>query len=142
MPPYVLDTSAIMCVLFQEAGANQVTAILEAAGKAPGKDHLHVLLPFMALMETEYWLMRRLTSREVEHTRLLIESWPGTVWESSPERRHGAARVKATTAPLSVADAWIASLAILQDGELVHKDPEFDRVNGLKMLRLPYKARS
>jgi predicted nucleic acid-binding protein len=38
---------------------------------------------------------------------------------------------------LSVADAWIASLALLHDAELVHKDPEFDAVEGLRAHRLP-----
>ena len=50
----------------------------------------------------------------------------------------GPAKVKAKGS-LSVADAWIASLAILHQCELVHKDPEFDRVNELTVIRLPYK---
>ncbi len=93
---------------------------------------------FIALMETEYWLLTRLSTREAQETLFLVESWPVQVQESSSDWRHEAARVKAT-ASLSVADAWIASLAMLRQGELVHKDPEFDQVDGLKMIRLPYK---
>jgi hypothetical protein len=48
-------------------------------------------------------------------------------------------RVRAT-ASLSLADAWIAALALLNQGELVHKDPEFEQLSArLNMLRLPYK---
>lgn len=136
MPVYVLDTSAIMCVLYQEDGAEQVVEILDAAQTASRSDAPEVLVPFIALMELEYWLRRRLAPREMEQILLLLANWPVQVVESSPEWRHAAARVKAS-ASLSVADAWIAALAMLRQGVLVHKDPEFDQVTELKSLRLP-----
>jgi predicted nucleic acid-binding protein len=140
MPSYVLDTSAIMCVLFREEGSDQVVEILDAAKNNKGEDQAKVFIPFIALMEVEYWLLRRLSLREMETTLFLVESWPSQVVESNPQWRHEAARVKAT-ASLSVADAWIAALAILNQGELVHKDPEFEQLSSrLKMLRLPYKS--
>ncbi len=138
MNSYVLDTSAIMCVLFQEDGAEMVMEVLRKSHGQPEQVDAPVLVPFIALMETEYWLLRRLSAREAEETLFLVENWPVEVQESSSDWRHEAARVKAT-ASLSVADAWIASLAILHQSELVHKDPEFDQVDGLKMIRLPYK---
>jgi len=49
-----------------------------------------------------------------------------------------AATVKAQGS-LSVADTWIASFAILHQCELVHKDPEFDQVDELTVVWLPYK---
>lgn len=139
MAVFVLDTSAIMCLLFQEEGADQVVEILDAAGNREVQDRTLVLVPFIALMETEYWLRRRLPAREVERTLLMVESWPIQVMESTPEWRREAARIKATVS-LSVADAWIASLATLHQGELIHKDPEFEGVAGLKMLRLPRRG--
>lgn len=139
MAVFVLDTSAIMCLLFQEEGADQVIEILDAAGNREVQDGTLVLVPFIALMETEYWLRRRLPARGVEMTLLLVESWPIQVMESTPEWRHEAARIKAAVS-LSVADAWIASLAALHQGELIHKDPEFEAVAGLKMLRLPRRG--
>ena len=138
MSSYVLDTSAIMCVLFQEDGAETVIEILRTSQGQSNQVDAPVIVPFIALMETEYWLIRRLTTREAEETLFLVENWPVEVQESSSDWRHEAARVKAT-ASLSVADAWIASLAILHQGELVHKDPEFDQVEELKAIRLPYK---
>ena len=134
MASYVLDTSAIMSVLFDEAGASKV---LELLGEASLGD-CRISLPFIALMEIEYWLLRRL-SNEAERSLLLVQSWPVKVEESSPEWRHQAARLKAGF-PLSIADAWIAALAIIQDAELVHKDPQFERIDDLKTLRLPYKG--
>ena len=41
--------------------------------------------------------------------------------------------------PVSLADAWIAAAALQLDAELVHKDPEFEKVDNLKQERLPYK---
>ena len=127
-----------MCVLFQEDGAETVKEIPGKSHGGPSQVDAHVIVPFIVLMETEYWLLRRLTSRETQETLFLVENWPVEVQESSSDWRHEAARVKAT-ASLSVADAWVASLAILHQGELVHKDPEFDQVEELKAIRLPYK---
>jgi predicted nucleic acid-binding protein len=56
----------------------------------------------------------------------------------SPALLQRAAMVKATH-PLSLADAWIAAAALEADATLVHKDPEFERLPGLKEERLPYK---
>ena len=136
MPPYVLDTSAVLCVLNQEDGADQVLAVLSSSRSAPS-ERAQVLVPFIALMELEYLLRRRLDSREAERVLLLVESWPVEVRESNTEWRHAAAQLKATSR-ISMGDAWIASLALLEDGELVHKDPELGQVSGLKAVRLPF----
>ena len=136
---YVLDTSAIMCVLFGEQGASQVMAILTAPQDQDQREESLVIVPFVALMETEYWLLRRLPAREVERTLLLVENWPVTIIESTEEWRHEAARIKAGNR-LSLADAWIASLAILHGARLVYKEPEFDPVFGLESLRLPNRS--
>ena len=39
-----------------------------------------------------------------------------------------------------MADAWIAALAKERGAMLVHKDPEFDQIEGVvEVLELPYK---
>ena len=135
MATFVLDTSAILTVLNREDGLDTVIALLDMA-----KDQQHDLyLPFMALMELEYLLMRRVSPEETMLILTMVAAWPVEIPESTEEWRYHAAVVKSQT-PLSVADAWIAALAILQHGELVHKDPEFERVPGLEMLKLPYKV--
>jgi predicted nucleic acid-binding protein len=130
---YVLDTSAVLAVLKAEPGYEKVAEILAEAESDAGQD---LLLPFMAVMETQYRLLRDLPQEEVLAAVRLVEAWPVTVMESTPSWRQRAAEVK-NRGGLSAADAWIVSLALLHDAELVHKDPEFDSVEGLRSYRLP-----
>ncbi len=134
MNTYILDTSAVLTVLFREDGLDTIVGILDRA-----KEHQSsVYIPFIALMEIEYLLLRKISPEETLATVALVKAWPVDVPESTEEWRHQAAMVKSQT-PLSVADAWIASLALLHHAELVHKDPEYEKVSDLQMLKLPYK---
>lgn len=134
MPAFVLDTSAVLTVLNREDGLDKVLVLLEMA-----KDAQDVLyLPFMTLMELEYLLLRRRSPEETMAILTLVKAWPVHISESTEEWRHQAAVIKSQI-PLSVADAWIASLAILHEAELVHKDPEYEQVPDLPMVKLPYK---
>jgi predicted nucleic acid-binding protein len=56
----------------------------------------------------------------------------------SPALLERAAAIKAQF-PVSLADAWIAAAALELDAVLVHKDPEFEQVAGLRQEQLPYK---
>jgi len=135
MTTFVLDTSAILTVLNQEEVKEELVSLLDTAKQQQAM----IFLPFMALMELEYLLLRKISPEETDYLLTLVRAWPIQVSESSEEWRHKAAQVKART-PLSVAGAWIASLALLREAELVHKDPEYDQVPNLLMLKLPYKA--
>jgi predicted nucleic acid-binding protein len=135
MSGYVLDTSALLTVLNNEPGVETVLSILEAAHSGEAR----VYLPFMALMELEYLSLRQRSQEATRRILTLVEAWPVEVEESTQEWRQEAARVKAS-ASISLADAWTCSLACLVDAELVHKDPEYDAVPGLKTLQLPYKT--
>ena len=117
-----------MCLIQDEAGADEVQRIVE------GEET--VLLPFMTVMEVQYVLRRRLPESEVATAVAALRDWPASIAESTPQWGERAAQVK-SRGGLSVADAWIASLALLQDAELVHKDPEFDAVEGLRAFKLP-----
>lgn len=130
---YVLDTSAVLAVLLAEPGYEKATELLAPADSDGGQD---ILLPFMALMEIQYRLLRDLPPGDALAAVRLVEAWPARLVESNPLWRQRAAEVK-SRGGLSVADAWIASLALLHDAELVHKDPEFDTVEGLRSYRLP-----
>ena len=141
MARYVLDTSALMTLLLQEDGFHQVVDLLDRSSRLPNSEDYEILIPFVALMEAEYQLLRRIPEEEVERDIQIIQAWPVEISESNPEWRYHAARLKAP-GRLSLADAWIASLAMMVDAELVHKDPEFDGIGGLKALRLPYNQRS
>jgi len=125
---YVLDTSALIAYLYDENGADTAERIIFSGE--------HVLVPFVAVMEVEYKLLRELPAETSEQMNVLL-NWPIEVIESTPVWRGAAAQIKAP-GRISFADAWVASLALLNDAELVHKDPEFDAVPSLKSLRLPY----
>lgn len=135
MTSFVLDTSAILTVLAEEEGLEAMIALFDQAQE--GQVMLYV--PFMALMELEYLLLRKIGAEETQRILALIQSWPVEVVESDAGWRHQAATMKAET-PLSVADAWNAALALRLGARLVHKDPEYDGVKHLQVLRLPYKA--
>jgi len=140
MPVYVLDTSALLTVLNDEEGADAVLAILAAArGEEKSSQSTTVHLPFMALMELEYLTLRKLSQEETQKVITMVKAWPVELSESTEGWRSEAAMIKATT-NLSVADAWICGLAKLLGAELVHKDPEYEAVDGLRSLRLPCKT--
>lgn len=141
MPSYVLDTSALLTVLNDEEGADTVLRIVAVKGQKKQRSrNSTVHLPFMALMELHYLLIRKNGQAEAQKVIRMIKVWPVQLNESTRQWREEAARIKATTR-LSVADAWICGLARLLDAQLVHKDPEYDTVKNLASLRLPYKRR-
>lgn len=124
---YVLDTSALVSLFLDRPSAEQVEALFN------GEDEL--LLPFMTLMELRYILARLPPPERAGDIIQTLLATRAKVLESTPEWGVGAAQVKARGG-LSLADAWIAALALLHDAELVHHDPEYDSVEGLKALRL------
>lgn len=113
MALYVMDTSALLALFEDETGADEVERILVGSG-GEAEDPPEVYLPFMALMELDYTVLREHGSRARDEAIRLIQTWKATAVESNPRWRYEAARVKAS-ARLSLADAWIASLALLLD---------------------------
>ena len=128
MAGYVLDTSALMAILLDEVGADAVHEVIFGPER--------VRLPFVVLMEVESKFLQR-KPEIAEESLSILDAWPVYVVESYYTWSRRAAQVKAE-GKLSFADAWVASLALMHDAELVHKDPEFDGVPSLKQMRLPY----
>lgn len=120
---YVLDTSALVSFFKDEPGAGEVEQVLRQPSS--------FLLPFMAVMELRYVLGRIFPSPRVDQIIRTLRASGAPIIESNPAWGAAAARLKARGG-LSLADAWIASLALLHDAELMHSDPEFDRVKGLR----------
>jgi len=128
---YVLDTSAILALRGDEAGAERVEQILRR-GKA---GRAGVLVSFMTRMELLYRITRDEDEDAAREALRLLDA-VGVEWVScDAEILDRAARVKAAGG-LSVADAWIAATALLKTSRLVHKDPEFDKVENLSQERL------
>lgn len=138
---YVLDTSALLTIFRKEEGTVQVREILESAADGSPEESPGIYVPFASLMEFEYVSLRRFGRTATDQAIRMVNAWPVERVESSAEWGSRAARIK-SRAGLSFADAWNAALALMLDAELVHKDPEFDRVEGLRHLRLPYKNKT
>lgn len=130
-PRYVLDTSALLALRGNEAGADRVEAILRAAQAG----RCEVLLSFMTRMEMMY---RIACDEDAEAAASAIRLLDATrvVWVTcEPEILAEAARLKARGG-LSVADAWIAATAAVRKAVLVHRDRELARAADVAQERL------
>ena len=132
MAGYVLDTSAIVTVLFSEEGDETVQRVLQTGEE--------ICVPFIAMMEVQYKILRSRPDRYDDYMAYL-ESWPTDIVESNPGWARNAAEIK-VPGKVSLADAWMAALALERDATLVHKDREFESVEDLKTMQLPYETRS
>jgi ribonuclease VapC len=133
MKRYLLDTSALLTLRDNEAGADEVAALLYAAQEG----EVICLACFMTLMELFYRVWKDEGAQAgrlaYEQTQALPISW---VHEEQPLLEK-AAELKATS-NLSLADAWIAACALLQVATLVHKDPELVPLH-CEQVVLPFK---
>ena len=136
LPLYVLDTSALLTLIEDEAGADQVQDLLEQARRG----EVILLVSFMSFMEVYYISLQERGQEEAQERVKLLAALPMARVESSESLGVQAGAFKAAHR-LSVADAWIAALAQERNATLVHKDPEFGQVeSAIKVVKLPYKA--
>jgi predicted nucleic acid-binding protein len=132
-----LDSSAILALIYGEPGVDIVRQLLEDAERERAVVYLSVL----SLCEIVSSLIKTLGESVARDELAVVLTMPVQI--ESPTRQHcaeaGWLRGRYT---LSTADAIIAAQAIAANAELVHKDPEFDQVPGLRHRRLPYKTKS
>jgi predicted nucleic acid-binding protein len=129
--PFLLDTSALLALLEDEEGADRVEALLRAE---------RVYLPWVALLEVHY-VSRQERGEDVANSRLaLVKKLPAEIiWQHDEPALLQASRFKALNR-ISLADALIAGIASQLSAILVHKNPEFEALNGAVDLEaLPYK---
>jgi len=132
---YVFDTSAILTYVENEPGADDIEKLLIKAENM----EIDISAAFISIMEVFYITMQEKGEEEALKRINLIQSLPICIHESNEGFTLRAARLKATNR-ISFADAYIASVAMELDGILVHKDPEFEKLEpNIKELRLPYK---
>ncbi|MEZ5450258.1 MAG: PIN domain-containing protein, partial [Thiolinea sp.] len=124
MKRYLLDTSALLALRDEEAGAETVADILYQSQNGQAR----CFACFMSQME----LLYRVWKDEGEQAGRLAheqsKSLPIEWVHESAELLEKAAELKATCR-VSLADAWIAASALLSGAVLVHKDPEFETVS-------------
>ena len=129
-PLFLPDTSAILTFLENEDGAEIVEKILREK---------KVILPAVVLLEVFYISMRRkgretgekrygmLKSLQVQHLDHLSEPVIMKAGDYKAAYR------------LSFADAIIAAYAFIYEATLVHKDPEYEALQEIRQIQLPYK---
>ena len=130
---YVLDTSAIFALWNDEEGADTVEHILHSG--AP------VLVSFMTIMEGRYRLWKNAGKETSDEFSKSFSLLPVRRIDMTNAIFENAIEIKATNS-LSVCDSWIIATAIATKSILVHKDPEFEQVKKMVLLKtLPYKGR-
>jgi predicted nucleic acid-binding protein len=129
---YLLDTSALLTLLEDEAGADRVEQVLKEA---------QTLICAVSLLEVRYITLQERTEAEADVRHALLKRSGATIlWELDEPIVLRAAGFKAQHS-LSVADALIAASAHRHGTILLHKDPEFDVLaDQVKQERLSYKA--
>ena len=133
MSRYLLDTSAFLTLRDDEQGADEVADLLYKAKQ----DEIQCFACFMSLMELLYRVWKDEDKQRGQLAYEQAQSLP-IIWvHEDKELLEKAAEIKATQ-QLSLADAWIAASAIKQNAVLVHKNPEFARLE-CPQLVLPYK---
>ncbi len=128
---FLLDTSALLTFIEDEPGAERVEQLLRTES---------VLIPWMCVLEVTYVTQQERGAAEAERRYALLKSLPVThLWDHDEALLLTAARLKASYR-LSLADTIIAACAIRAHAILVHKDPQYEALDGqLQLEALPYK---
>lgn len=133
MKRYLLDTSALLTLRDNEPGADIVADLLTRSEKKT----LNCFASFMSLMEVLYRVWKDEDQQAGRLAYDQVQALPINWVHENQQLLEKAAMIKATHA-VSLADAWIAASAMLQDAVLVHKDPEFLELD-CAQLSLPFK---
>jgi predicted nucleic acid-binding protein len=129
---FVLDSSALLTLIEDEAGAERVEEVL--------RRH-RAVLPWVALMEVYYVTKQEQGQLEADRRHTLIKQMPAEVlWDADEPTILLAGDLKAVIR-LSFADALIAAIARQHGAVLLHKDPELAALAAEQPVEaLPYKT--
>lgn len=134
MKRFLLDTSALLTLRDDEAGADRVAEVLNLAAQGKAK----CFGCFMTLMEVYYRVWRDESKAAGQLAYQQCQALPIEWLSNTDTLLVKAAEFKALY-PLSIADAWIAACASEQGAVLLHKDPEFTPLSAAQEL-LPLKV--
>ncbi len=132
--PYLLDSSALLTFIEDEPGADRVEGVLR---------NQPCLLPWLALLEVHYITQQERGIDEAERRLALLESLPAEILgQADTAVLRAASGIKALHR-ISLADAIMAGFAKARGAVLLHKDPEFQALEGRIVIEnLPYKGDS
>jgi predicted nucleic acid-binding protein len=131
---HLLDTSAILAHYLDESGADEVESLL-----AQGPGSVALAAPSWVELDTR---LRELVSEVEERENAFLQYTVSltTLLPVDAESSLAAIRLRnAAPGRLPLADALIAGVADAAGLTLVHRDPHFDTIPGMKVLRLPGK---
>lgn len=130
--PVLLDTSALLTLIEDEAGASRVEQVLRAGS---------AIIAWVSLLEVVYLTRQERGEQEAERRYALLKVLPVTLlWTLDEPTLLIAARFKARHR-ISFADAIIAAYAAHHQATLLHKDPEFEALAAeVETEALPYKT--
>ena len=119
----ILDTSAILALRSDEAGAEVVEELLRQAEKTKRP----LFASFMTRMELLYLIWRHEGELAARRAIGMIDTFNIKWIDCESEILDQAAMLK-SRGGISVADSWIAATAIIRDATLIHKDPELRKI--------------
>ena len=135
MTTYVLDTSVLLAYIENEEGSAEVLELLTMALD----DQARLAMSVISSVEL-FYISWREQGEEVALERLqLINDLPIEQEPVDQEWVRAIGEIKATRR-MSLADCSIAALAKQRQATLVHKDPEYEQIEGeVPQQKLPYK---
>ena len=130
--PILLDSSALLTLIEDEAGAQRVEQVLREE---------ETILPWMALLEIHYVTRQEKGEDEADRRFALLQQLGcKIVWEVD-ERLVLTASALKVDHRVSLADSIIAAYASRAGAVLLHKDPEFEALaDRVHLEALPYKV--
>ncbi len=133
---FLLDTSAFITLADKEPGFERVQSLLKAGKR--GELELHG--SFVTLTEVRYILTYDRGEAKAARISAALRKFPVRWHHSDDALCEEAAKLKAAH-KVSFADAFVAATAQRLAATLVHKDPEFNALQGVIQLQaLPPKA--
>jgi predicted nucleic acid-binding protein len=134
MKRFLLDTSALLTLRDDEAGADRVAEVLNLAAQGKAK----CFGCFITLMEVYYRVWRDEDKVAGQLAYQQCQALP-IEWLSNTDTLLVKAAEYKALYPLSIADAWVAACASEHGAVLLHKDPEFKPLPVVQEL-LPFKV--
>ena len=131
---HLLDTSAILAHYLDEPGADEVESLL-----SKGPNIVALAAPSWVELDTR---LRELVPEVAERQNVFLQYTLSltTLLPVDAESSLAAIRLRnAAPGRLPLADALIAGVADAANLILVHRDPHFDTIPGIQVLRLPSK---
>ena len=129
---FLLDSSALLTLIEEEPGADRVERVLRGNP---------TLIPWVAALEVYYVTHQERGLDEAEKRLAILEQLPGEIlWQADASVLRKAAGFKSVHR-ISLADAMIAGYAAVNNAVLLHKDPEYESLEGrVVMESLPLKG--